>query len=114
MAKWRPIANAFCPTGPGGGQDNSCSSQGGSGFHEPMKGHEVITRAEQYIADAGLRSRDEVAGHRHLLTDTYGRANAEAISEAMRDILPPGEGSVNPPKVRTVRKRTPKGTLGTE
>lgn len=23
--KWKPITNAFCPTGEGGGQDNSCS-----------------------------------------------------------------------------------------
>ncbi len=27
----KPTANAFCPTGPGGGQDNSCSPGGGGG-----------------------------------------------------------------------------------
>lgn len=29
--EWKPVKNAFCPTGAGGGQDNSCSAAGGSG-----------------------------------------------------------------------------------
>ena len=29
MNNWTPILNAFCPTGSGGGQDNSCGSKEG-------------------------------------------------------------------------------------
>lgn len=29
--RWKPVANAFCPTGEGGGQDNSCGSKGALG-----------------------------------------------------------------------------------
>ena len=30
LNQWRPLTNAFCPTGPGGGLDNSCSPRGPS------------------------------------------------------------------------------------
>lgn len=25
--RWKPVVNAFCPTGEGGGQDNSCGKE---------------------------------------------------------------------------------------
>jgi hypothetical protein len=40
MPKKPPARNAFCPTGPGGGQDNTCSphGQGGAATAAPVKG----------------------------------------------------------------------------
>jgi hypothetical protein len=46
-------ANAFCPTGEGGGQDNSCAAHGGAHVTETLRLHEAAARGHRGVAEGG-------------------------------------------------------------
>jgi len=71
-AKQKKTNNAFCPTGPGGGQDNSCSSKGGGGGvkvgDKDAKGRTVIS---DEVASMGASLADKL--------NTAGRKSDAAV-----------------------------------
>lgn len=41
---WKPIANAFCPTGEGNGQDNSCPPGGGGSEERSLLSEDYVSK----------------------------------------------------------------------
>jgi len=74
---WRPVANAFCPTGKGGGIDPTCSpgrSAGGSSAR-------ILA-----LADVGLRSANLTDTQRTAYRRVLGDVLAEMTPEALRRV----------------------------
>lgn len=74
--------NAFCPTGPGGGQDNSCSPKsGGGGKGAALKDAVAASRATRASYEKAKETADEVskeATRKASAADSGGRDSFEA------------------------------------
>lgn len=63
--KKEEVANAFCPTGKGGGQDNSCGG-GKEGTSSKGKPTKVFPKLDRGGYTARIHFRDEARGERHF------------------------------------------------
>lgn len=77
--------NAFCATGPGGGQDNSCSPYGGGGEeHIP---YADVSPEEEHIpyAEPAKPETTPLQSHQQLLNDTFSKLPA-AMQRDLRHV----------------------------
>lgn len=89
------VVNAFCPTGSGGGQDNSCSSKGEAAAKDAAsklkEAKDAIAKAKE-LKDAALEAREAVKERFSTLRDkAEEHANAadeqsETMSQHMGDV----------------------------
>lgn len=96
MSEWRPIMNAFCPTGEGNGQDNSCPLSGSGGttggkaanlkaFGDTVKNPEVSYEDIDAKVNEAFAGLDKAGAQ--ALTKEYGIAGKPSSKKAAMEVV---------------------------